>query len=136
MTDPQKARDYKLRQRYGIGLEEYKEMLANQGGLCAICRGKRSYPLDVDHDHKTGKIRGLLCKMCNHRLLPACHDDVVLLLRAVAYLRGGHDAVIEFEEQSLEIDQLRGQLQDALDRIPEYVITGPDDTRRMHRVDL
>lgn len=58
-----------LRQRYGITLADYDAMLKAQGGGCAICAkppGKRR--LAVDHDHKTGRIRGLLCSGCNTTL--------------------------------------------------------------------
>jgi len=62
-----------LRREYGVTLAQYDEMLARQGGLCAICRKpettRRSsgevLPLAVDHDHATGGVRGLLCMRCN-----------------------------------------------------------------------
>ncbi|MGJ3559613.1 endonuclease domain-containing protein [Streptomyces sp. INA 01156] len=41
-----------------------------QGGACAICGQTRRYRLDVDHDHKTGLVRGLTCRLCNRRVLP------------------------------------------------------------------
>lgn len=63
-------------------------MLQHQGGVCAICnlppRGK--LPLNVDHDHKTGAVRGLLCWTCNHRLLPAAKDSPQRLSAAADYL--------------------------------------------------
>lgn len=71
---------------YGLGPGEYAALLDAQGRACAICRQKRSYKLNVDHDHKTGEVRGLLCRMCNGRLLPAAHDDPALLSAASAYL--------------------------------------------------
>jgi Recombination endonuclease VII len=56
-----------LRQRYGMTLEEYDAKEKQQGGLCAICKkpplGK--HPLYVDHNHRTGENRGLLCAGCN-----------------------------------------------------------------------
>jgi hypothetical protein len=57
-----------LRRKYRMSIEDYDRMLAAQGGVCAICKGpsKRKNGLfDVDHDHKTGKVRGLLCHGCN-----------------------------------------------------------------------
>ena len=63
-------RDANLKALYGISLSLYEELLQQQGGLCAICarppRGKR--PLDVDHDHDSGRVRGLLCGNCNRAI--------------------------------------------------------------------
>lgn len=100
-ANPEKQRDYwrernrsprgkeaQLRTRYGIGLEEYNKLLQEQGGVCAICGGtemKRGKYLCVDHDHVTGKIRGLLCDQCNHAI-GKFKDDPTLLLKAIDYL--------------------------------------------------
>lgn len=60
-----------LKKRYGITPEDYDRMLAEQGGRCAVCRtnkprnGRGDKVFDVDHDHATGKVRGLLCRKCN-----------------------------------------------------------------------
>jgi hypothetical protein len=63
-------RDANLKALYGISLPHYEELLRKQHGLCAICarppRGKR--PLDVDHDHESGRVRGLLCGNCNRAI--------------------------------------------------------------------
>jgi hypothetical protein len=78
--------DRRMRQRYGITGVEYDSMLAAQNGRCAICRslpGRRR--LHVDHCHKTGAVRGLLCVNCNH-LCGVAFDDVKLLRKAVEYL--------------------------------------------------
>jgi len=53
-----------LRRSYGLSKDDYWMLWAEQGGMCAIC-GKSDIKLSVDHDHKTGKIRGLLCQPCN-----------------------------------------------------------------------
>jgi hypothetical protein len=71
---------------YGISLEDYDRMLAAQGGGCAICGGKRRGNLDVDHCHKDKFVRGLLCRRCNRRLLPASQDRVDRLEAAIRYL--------------------------------------------------
>lgn len=77
----------KLRERYNITLDEYDRMLETQGGTCAICHqapnGRR---LDVDHDHTTGKVRGLLCIYCN-RAIGLLHDDPELCKTASKYLK-------------------------------------------------
>lgn len=84
------SRDVRLLEAYGITLGEYAALLALQDGRCAICKGVRPYNLDVDHDHKLGScraaVRGLLCKACNRRLLPAAKDDILNLYSAIDYL--------------------------------------------------
>lgn len=83
-------RNQRLQETYGITADDYALLLAAQDGRCAICYGKRPGNLDVDHDHKLGNcreaVRGLLCKRCNRRLLPAALDTVDLLYRAIDYL--------------------------------------------------
>lgn len=64
-------REYRLKQIYGISQLDYLEMFKNQHGKCAICQRDRqtmTRNLAVDHDHQTGKVRGLLCAKCNTRL--------------------------------------------------------------------
>jgi len=55
--------------KYGLAPGQFDRMVARQGGVCAMCRGKfdRHGPV-VDHDHETGRVRGLLCFACNRRL--------------------------------------------------------------------
>ena len=57
-------------QDINITFKEYEELLKQQNGVCKICGGtnRSGKALSVDHDHKTGKIRGLLCIWCNSRL--------------------------------------------------------------------
>lgn len=65
---------------YGLTLEQHASMLAEQGGLCAICRcppADEKKPLHIDHDHKTGKVRALLCSGCNTRV--AAHEHPLSL---------------------------------------------------------
>jgi hypothetical protein len=80
-----------LKHRYGITTDDYDTMLVEQNGVCAICkvntaggRGSES-KLAVDHDHTTGKVRGLLCGMCNQGI-GMFKDDVFLLEKAINYL--------------------------------------------------
>lgn len=78
----------KVKQHYGIEPEQYNAMGEEQGWVCAIC-GKPSpegFRLAVDHDHKTHKVRGLLCSRCNQGLGKFL-DDPLLLLKAIEYLR-------------------------------------------------
>lgn len=82
----------------GLSLEERYAMYAEQNGRCAICKvegarfgeGTRSTTLALDHDHKTGEIRHLLCIKCN-RGLGLFRDDAALLIRAAEYLKGELD---------------------------------------------
>jgi hypothetical protein len=85
------ARRRHLKMTYGITPEEYDAILARQGGVCAICKGSRSYNLAVDHDHAIAaefslreSIRGLLCKRCN-KLLRDVRDSVEVLRAAADY---------------------------------------------------
>lgn len=86
-------KDERLQETYGITLDEWQQILDLQGGVCAICLGKR-VNYDTDHDHglekagveKRHTVRGLLCKRCNRRLLPACLDRIDILQRAISYL--------------------------------------------------
>jgi hypothetical protein len=84
-----KKADRNLRRLYGINLAQYDAMLALQDGACAVCgankgdsRGARFH---VDHNHDTGMIRGLLCNLCNRRII-AAHTDGGLLSRASHYV--------------------------------------------------
>jgi hypothetical protein len=77
------SRHYHLRRRYGIGAEEVKMLIDAQGGICPICR--RRPATQVDHDHKTGRVRGVLCLYCN-AAMGAFHDDPELIEKAIAYL--------------------------------------------------
>jgi uncharacterized CHY-type Zn-finger protein len=74
--------------RFGITLEGYAIRLENQRGRCAICGRVSERRLSVDHDHKTGKVRGLLCTRCNTGIGCFC-DDQKLLNRAIEYLQDG-----------------------------------------------
>lgn len=82
-----KQRDWNLG-RYGITIKDYDLMLEVQKNSCAICCKKQedtSKKLFVDHDHTSGKIRGLLCHHCNI-LLGNAKDDPQILWAAIRYL--------------------------------------------------
>ena len=80
-------RERRLKLEFGLSWDDYDLLLICQDGRCAICGGKpRKYGLAVDHDHKTGEIRGLLCSRCNHRMLGAANDDPARLRKAADYL--------------------------------------------------
>jgi len=61
-------RNANLIRKYGINLERFNQMLAEQKGVCAICLKPSARAYHVDHDHKTGNVRGILCHQCNTSL--------------------------------------------------------------------
>lgn len=75
--------------RYKVTVEEFEKQEKAQGGVCAICKTftptKRFPKLVVDHDHKTGKFRALLCNGCNGGL-GLFRDDITYMKKAIAYL--------------------------------------------------
>jgi hypothetical protein len=73
-----------LKARYGLTVADYERMLEEQRGVCAIC-GNEMDPPCVDHDHATGKVRGLLCKSCNW-ILGRAKDNPDIFRRAILYL--------------------------------------------------
>ncbi len=80
-----------LKRTYGITLEQYDEMLEKQHHCCAICdRHEDQFKtrLAVDHNHKTGEIRGLLCNYCNHRVVGK-HTDGDKLRQIAEYIEQG-----------------------------------------------
>jgi hypothetical protein len=82
---PEKMAAIRRRYLYGITQEEFEKLYDRQDGLCAICRVKKASHLD--HDHDSGKIRGLLCGGCN-RGLGLFEDSVKNLRSAINYLTG------------------------------------------------
>lgn len=80
-------RDRYLRITYGLTVEDVERMLAEQGGCCKICRadhpGSRQW--QVDHNHTTERIRGILCGACN-RMLGHARDNINTLGHAITYL--------------------------------------------------
>lgn len=84
-ANPEKELDWRLKGDFGIGLDEYMELLEKQGGICAIC-SRDDRKIVIDHDHLTGKIRGLLCIRCNVAL-GTFGDTAEGVERALNYLR-------------------------------------------------
>ena len=92
----EKGRDKNLRSNYGITLEQYNVMLVEQNHQCKVCgttdpggrqagRGGSADVMCVDHCHKTGRIRGLLCHDCN-RCLGILKEDVTRLRNMIKYI--------------------------------------------------
>ena len=94
--NPEKAKSQRLK-RYGIDLDGYNALRKQQNYCCVICevhetevsQGRATTPdtaLHVDHDHATGKVRGLLCTNCNI-ILGKCYDKIETLNKAIQYLK-------------------------------------------------
>lgn len=87
-----------LKRKYGLSRADYDKMLEDQKGLCAICHrppsGKtkrgEAVRLDVDHDHTTKRVRGLVCHCCNC-MLGYARDQVETLEAAILYLKRVQD---------------------------------------------
>lgn len=79
----------KLKSRYGITVDDYNRMLTCQNGRCGICGtndpGNLKTNFQIDHNHNTGVVRGLLCCKCN-RGIGFFNDDASLLVVAAQYL--------------------------------------------------
>jgi Recombination endonuclease VII len=60
-----RARNRRLRFKYGLSIDDYNALVAQQGGACAICRKRPEQRLCVDHCHVTNQVRRLLCRKCN-----------------------------------------------------------------------
>jgi hypothetical protein len=89
-NNPDKHKNAVLKRTYGISLEQYNQILAAQGEVCGICMsatvsncGRR---LSVDHNHETGKVRGLLCGRCNS-MLGFIDEHPGTLERAAAWIK-------------------------------------------------
>lgn len=99
--NPEKAKEShrkcKFKRQFGITLERYDELFAEQNGKCAICGTEQSAlknKLSVDHSHETNKVRGLLCNRCNF-FLGHFRDNIEALKEAVLYLNRDIEDVLE-----------------------------------------
>jgi len=87
---PEYFKKYRIKYTYGLSYKDWSEMWENQSGKCAICGNEFTKPSDgfVDHDHKTKKIRSLLCMKCNCGL-GNFNDNPELMAEAIKYLKKG-----------------------------------------------
>lgn len=88
MTHEHVQRSRDLRVRFGLSVHEFEALLAAQGGVCVICKKAnwRKRRPHVDHDHASGKIRGILCFNCNGAL-GHIHDNPEILRAMINYLK-------------------------------------------------
>lgn len=85
VNNPGRRRKADIRRMYGLPPDQYDAMLAAQGGACDICRVPFAGTPHVDHCHKSGAVRGLLCDGCNHGI-GKFGDDPAAMRRAADYL--------------------------------------------------
>jgi len=87
-------RRWQLKRVYGLSIEQFNQMLSSQGGVCKICKSsdpRTGRDWHVDHDHRTGVVRGILCARCN-LLLGRAQDRADRLEAAIEYLRAAEKA--------------------------------------------
>ena len=86
--DPAAMRATNIKKKFGITVDQWNRIFEKQGRRCKICLGTkhRSNGWNTDHDHATGKIRGILCGACN-TMLGHAHESITTLKNAIKYLR-------------------------------------------------
>ena len=86
------SRKYQLSKHYNLTEVEFKELKIKQQNKCAICTDElgEGHRTQIDHCHKTGDVRGLLCKRCN-MMLGNARDDITILENAIRYLTRSKD---------------------------------------------
>lgn len=82
--NPEAQREYLLRTKYGLTAADYNSMVEAQQHKCAIC--KCEAPLQVDHCHKSGKVRELLCNNCNGGI-GIFRENIEAMQRAIEYIK-------------------------------------------------
>lgn len=94
IKNKEKVRARFLKRKYGLTIKQYNGILKQQNYKCGICNKPQSIcnrKLDIDHNHQTGFIRGLLCRYCNGRLLRYLHDNKNRAVGLVRYLQNAVD---------------------------------------------
>ncbi len=85
-AEKRRERDLHLSRHYGLTQDDFEFLVVVQRGRCAICGKEDGSRLHVDHDHSSGRVRGLLCGSCN-RAMGLFHEDAARFEAAGAYLR-------------------------------------------------
>lgn len=97
-NEKEQNRFYQKKHKYGLTEYQYKQMFIDQDNACKICfkpftNETKTTGAFVDHDHKTGKVRGLLCCKCN-TVLGFVEDDITILEKCILYLSPGIDSAL------------------------------------------
>lgn len=119
------AHEKRVQKVYGLGPGDYERIFNHQFGSCYICTRAKGVArkLAVDHDHKTGLVRGLLCGPCN-KILGHLRDDPVMAYRVVNYLLQppawelGIEAVHEDNRCDTCVGMIAGWCRDCGRRVP------------------
>ena len=98
IKNKQKRREWSRKRKYGISRDDFEFIFGSQERCCGICGvpepGTTSGQWDVDHDHTTNRVRGVLCHSCN-MLLGGARDSVEILQNAIQYLGGKRNVINE-----------------------------------------
>ena len=113
-SDKDAHTDARLKRKFGITLEDYNAMFALQKGSCAVCGTKQKIKdkhgnlrrLAVDHDHKTGKVRQLLCSPCNTSI-GLIKENVKTLNKMIEYIKKHEDTNVKTVTIVLTVDELQ-----------------------------
>lgn len=79
---------YKYYKKFGLTMTQYEDMVRSQNGKCLLCLHTPKIRLAVDHDHKTGRVRGLLCNTCNRIIVAGIDRHEGMLDRLIMYIKG------------------------------------------------
>lgn len=101
----EKQKDYKLKSKYGINLQDFNDQLKHQDYKCAICKEhfKDERHIHVDHCHTSNNVRGILCTLCNTSL-GGFKDNINALKNAIKYLesKGSWSRAVKSEKVAKE----------------------------------
>jgi len=107
--DPERALAARLKHGYGMTPADLRAMLDAQDAVCAICKSPLRKPI-IDHDHRTGAVRGLVCNRCNCWLAPI--EAQGFIERALAYLSAAASRPVTFWANQRWVDQRKQHQQD------------------------
>jgi hypothetical protein len=88
MNKKEYHRKYVLFKTYGMTSQDLENLIKKQDNRCGICGKKSSKPLDIDHSHRTGKVRGLLCNGCNSGI-GLFDDNIDSIKNAIDWIKKG-----------------------------------------------
>ncbi len=118
-ANPERKRADHLMRRFGLTVADYESLADQQGGVCTICAGTcpTGRRLAVDHDHDTGRVRGLLCWECNTGI-GKLKDSPAVLSSALRYLHH-HGKALTSDELEAHISALQQSPEDPTDENPD-----------------